>query len=196
MTLILGLAGRACHGKTTAANAIQQYVKQNAFCRENNPRNDDCGIYDIGGLVLQYCIANKLLPNKKRSDLTDGEKEVLVNVGKAQREFRESFWIDQIFQKIADDNFDVAIIPNVRYLNEAQRVKSAGGHVIRVRSLNPDGSEYISPDRPANHPSETELHSYNADYFILARRGEDRLVSEQAVTLFSYLWGLKKNARD
>lgn len=185
MTLVLGIAGRACHGKTTAADAIQS-----AILRSEVLGVFTCGIYDIGGLVLQYCIANKLLPNKKRTELTDGEKEVLVNVGKAQREVNENFWINTIFQKIKDDNLDVAIIPNVRYLNEAQRVKDAGGHIVRVRALNPDGSEYISPDRPANHPSETELHNYNADYHITARRGEDRLVSGQAEKLIQYLWGL------
>jgi hypothetical protein len=185
MTLILGLAGRACHGKTTAANAIYDEVESN----EHDARH--AAIYDIGGLVLRYCIANKLLPNRARTDLTDGEKEVLVNVGKSQREFNENFWIDQIFQKIKDDNLDVALIPNVRYLNEAARVKSSGGHIVRVQALNPDGSLFISPDRPANHPSETELHNYNSDYQITARRGEEAWVAEQAVTLFNYLWELR-----
>lgn len=189
MTLVIGLTGRAQHGKTSAAEAILDYCTNIELTAK---------MYDIGQAVLRYAIENGLLQDKQRRQLVEWELQALQSIGKTQRDQNEDFWISRIFQAIEADRPDIAVIPNVRYANEAMWVREAldfssipNGIIIRVTSLNPNGSEYISEDRPANHPSETELHNYNADYYITARRGETALVQELAITLFNYIQELR-----
>jgi len=182
--LLLGLLGRANHGKSTVADAIISH----AIGYHTKVLD-----YDIGGMILRYAIENRFLSNKKRAELTPAEIQVLVDVGKELRETRgEHFWIEQVFELIDRDKPEVAIIPNVRYLNEAQWVKRRGGTLIRVQKLNANGSEFISTSRDPNHVSETELWNCNADYHLIAKDGESAWLSEQAITLFEYLEGLNE----
>ena len=181
--MIIGLSGRARHGKSTATEAIIEQAEALGL---------SYGVYDIGALVLRHCIERGTLPNKRREDLTREELDTMVKTGKGMREEDPEFWIKKVFEAIEEDRPDVAIIPNIRYLNEAYEFTRNGrGHIIRVVSLNNDGSEYISPDRDSNHPSETELHSYPFDYWIKTKRGDAALVGELAATIFSYLWEIQ-----
>lgn len=176
--LVIGLSGRARSGKTETAEAISCYARTKGV---------NVQTYDIGGVVREYCVANGLLPDKPREELNADELAVLVHTGKELREKNESFWLDKIRNKMWSAQPDVAVIPNVRYRNEWEWVKQSGT-VVRVKALNPDGSEYISPDRDPNHPSETELHSLPADYYIVARKGEGELVRSLAVATFDHIY--------
>ena len=77
----------------------------------------------------------------------------------------------------------------LRYLNEADYIKLQDGYTLNVRRINPDGTRFISPDRPADHPSETELDDYNFDFRIETK--SDVLTAEFAVTLAGYLLALE-----
>ena len=178
MTKIFGFIGRARNGKSTAADVFEVQSKNLGL---------SVGLYDIGAAVLKYCIANNLIPAKKREDLLPEELSVLQQVGKAKREENPNYWINQIEAAIAADAKNIALIPNVRYTNEARMVKQRGGAIIRTTALNLDGSEYIAEDRPPNHPSETELWSYPADFHITAYRGQIQLVHMFAATIFDHV---------
>lgn len=175
--LIIGILGRARHGKTSAANAIEKELRRKEISVEQ---------YDVGKQVLQYCIAEGLLPDKPRSDLTAAELKVLVEVGKGQREKDQYFWLMRIKQEMREDKPQVAIIPNVRFQNEIDFIKDRDGFLIRVLSLNPNGSEFISTDREPNDPTETALHNAQADYYIKTYRGQTPLVQKLAVAIVEY----------
>lgn len=183
--MLIGLLGRARNGKTTVAEAVQKQAHKMELSAE---------IYDIGALVLAECIEEGALTRKTRAELSRSELEVMVWWGKKKRDEQgESYWLKKLEKQIEDDGADVAIIPNIRYTNEAWFVAAKRGITIKVVSLNPNGSEFISPDRDPNHPSETEIINYPADYYLTARRGDPILLSDLAATLFSRVWRLGLN---
>ena len=65
-------------------------------------------------------------------------------------------WIDILFHQIQDE--DRVLITDVRYRNEADRIKSEGGLLIRI---NGDPNNDRSKDKRADdHRSETDLDDY------------------------------------
>lgn len=180
--MLLGLAGRARNGKSTVADELARAAKKAGLYPV---------VYDIGGLVLEFCIGAGLVADKKREDLDAEELDVLVRVGKAKREEDPDFWISGIESDYRDRRDSthglVGIIPNIRYSSEETMVRRNSGLLIKVTSLNPNGSEFVSLDRDPNHPAETELSSVNADFYLTAKRGESDLLKRQAATLFDYV---------
>lgn len=103
--------------------------------------------------------------------------------------FGENYWVDKLFASIPA-NTDIALISDVRFLNEAAGIKQRGGHCVNVQRLREDGSQYFSSDRPSDHPSETMLDNYNWDYYIKSKEGDAGWTAEQAITLVEYLRAL------
>lgn len=103
--------------------------------------------------------------------------------------FGENYWVDKLFASIPA-NTDIALISDVRFLNEADGIKQRGGYTVNVQRLREDGSQYFSTDRPSDHPSETMLDNYNWDYYIKSKEGDAGWTAEQAITLVEYLRSL------
>jgi hypothetical protein len=108
-----------------------------------------------------------------------------------RRSFDPNYWVKKTMSGIPT-NLDIALISDVRFPNEAQAVKSWGGHTVNVQRLREDGSQYFSTDRPVDHSSETALDGYNWDFRLINSAGHGALLGEQAVTLAEYLRGLGK----
>lgn len=92
----------------------------------------------------------------------DKGRKLLQDLGMIARVYDEDFWIDEVFRemlkierKTGQDKFTIT---DVRFKNEARRVKEEGGILVRI--TRPDE---IKDDL---HPSETELDTYNFDYVI------------------------------
>jgi hypothetical protein len=169
-------------------------VAAEAMQKQADTHGLDARLYDIGALVLSECIEFGSVAKKTREELNQEELGVMVWWGKRQREIRgEFYWLRKLEEKIQSESPDVKIIPNVRYLNEAKWVQENDGINVRVTSLNLDGSQYTSPDRDPNHPSETELLSYNTDYHLTVKRGDPILLADLAATLFERVWRLRLN---
>lgn len=107
-----------------------------------------------------------------------------------RKNFGESYWADKLFASIPS-NTDIAVISDVRFLNEVDGIKQRGGYTVNVQRLREDGTQYYATDRPSDHPSETELDNYNWDYRIQSKEGDAGWTAEQAITLAEYLRGLK-----
>jgi hypothetical protein len=185
--LILGLSGRARSGKSDTADAISRRARELGL----KPT-----IYDIGNLVREFCINQKLIPDKSRQYLNKEELGILVRVGAEQREKLPTFWLQQLQDELPEMHNSVIILPNVRYQNEADFVKQNGGYTIKIVALNPNGSEFISPDREPNHPSETELQHLNANFFLTTRRGEAPLLKLHARALFDHIYSQQPKPLD
>lgn len=180
-TVVIGITGRARNGKTTVAEALRAVANRYAL---------DARIYDIGAQVLRFCQETRLIsPLAKRAELRRDELEILVRVGKEQRDLDQDFWLRTLQENIAKDGPHVAIIPNVRYQNEARWVQNVStGYLVRVSALNhPDGSPYVSPDRDPNHPSETELLPWPVNFFITAYRGQASVLERVAAALMVHI---------
>ncbi len=123
--------------------------------------------------------------SKSYEGMTDKDPFILQWWGSFRREQDSYYWTQKVLDGIRTDVTDFTIIPDCRYKNEAEWVKSLKGEVWRVvRTVNmPDGSfQLISLDRDRCHPSETDLDRYDFDRTILAgalrpleERGEEAL---------------------
>lgn len=176
--LILGFAGRARAGKDSAAAAI---------CTHCLDAGTTAGIYSISQIILDDCIKRGLIPRKQRGELNADELAVLVREGTAARKVDLQVWLFKIQKAIYHDNFEVALIPNVRFQREADFIHKRGGYIVKVLRLNQNGSTYISPDRDPNDVLETDLTFAPADFYLTANTGDQELVALQAVALYDYL---------
>lgn len=178
MSIVIGMSGRARHGKTEACQAIVRAAIELGL---------SAGLYDIGSIIREYCITTGQLPNIKREDMSKEQLEILINVGKEKRAVDPQYWIGQVMAKIAKDDLDVALCPNCRFETEAIALRNVGGYLVRLKRLNDDGSTFISDDRPPNDISETALEFWPADFYIVTKGAQLPWLRQQAVGLFQHL---------
>lgn len=141
--MLIGLTGYAGAGKDTAADYL---VKNHGFERvafadklkalvyEQNP--------DVAGQPLRVAVDSEGWDAAKRS--YPAVRELLQRTGQAHREvFGEDFWIDQVLPK-TKPRFPAVVfgelggrpggtvVTDVRYANEAARIRALGGIVVRI----------------------------------------------------------------
>lgn len=183
--LLLAFGHKARHGKDTAGQSIFDYYdnKRRLALRH--------GLRVIPSVGL-YRFAEALYEEARRDHgMTEKDAPLLQRIGTMRREQDPEYWVKKVFEKIAHDLPQIAIVTDLRYQNEAAAVKVHGGYRIKVERLNQDGTKYVSDDRPANHPSETDLDGFNFDYQIIAKTGQTAWVEQQAITLANYLQALE-----
>ncbi len=79
-------------------------------------------------------------------------RKFLQNLGvSARQNFGDEFWIDRLWAWAMKHDVERLVVPDVRFLNEAEAIQEAGGKVIRI-------------NRPGHHAtghiSETELATW------------------------------------
>jgi hypothetical protein len=181
--IIIGLGNRARQGKDTAGEAIVQhfnYAAQTCQVHSQRYRGPKVALCKFARALYKEC--------EELHDMTVKDPVLLQNVGMQRREEDSNYWIKRSFDSIPTGT-DIAVFTDVRFLNEAARIKAEGGHLIEVVRLNQDGSRYYTTDRPNNHPSEIELDGYNWDYHILSKSAA--LTAELAITIAEYIRGLE-----
>lgn len=177
--ILLGFGFRAQNGKSSACDAILERCNYSSW---------KAGLYSIGEEVRRWCVTERLLPDVVREALTDEQVQVLARVGKERRDKEgESIWLDAISARIEADKCDVALIPNIRYRNEAEFVNNKAGFTVLVLRRNANGSPFISMSRNANHQSETDLYNWNWDFTLTHKEGQEWWLRAQAVNLFNFL---------
>lgn len=108
-----------------------------------------------------------------------------------------NYWTDTIidFLQVMElyDQFDVAIIADVRFPNEAEIpfVQLSDVTSIRIERKDENGNPWVSPKltpEQAAHPSETSLDHYAFDYIVHNDEGLE-LLKESAETLLKDIKG-------
>lgn len=176
--MLLGFSGRARHGKTVAAEAVYRHALS---------QGKTAKLYDIGDLIRRHCISTGRLPVVERKDMNRDQLEILINVGKEQRAIDVNFWVKQMMVAIAEENLDVALCPNARFESEVMAIHAAGGFIVRCTRLNPNGSIFISEDRPPNDISETAFEFCPADFYLTSKDGQLDFMAAQAVAVYKFL---------
>lgn len=89
------------------------------------------------------------------------------------RTYDPNYWalIIAKFLDAAKNDFDIAIIPDWRFINEYEKMCEYNTNVIAIRvdRYNTDGSQYINPtmtEKQLNHISENQLDNFAFDYII------------------------------
>ncbi len=105
-----------------------------------------------------------------------------------RRKQNPNYWIEK-FEAIYDPQENY-VIENIRFLNEAEMVKKYGGIVAKVVLLDSEGNEInLNQDsRLPDHPSETELESYNFDVVFYNYYNDlERTEKEVVETILGFL---------
>lgn len=165
--LLLGLGCKAQVGKDTAADYLERkfsYAKKVSFA----DKVKKVGI-EVFGLSHEQCYGPKEIKETidPRYGLTP--REILQGIGEKLREIYEDIWVDTVFYttipELEKEGYNFFIISDVRYPNEADKVREAGGKAVRIDRA--AGGTSVGSD----HPSETSLDSYENFDFIIENNG-------------------------
>jgi hypothetical protein len=180
--LIIGIGNKARSGKDTAGEAIVAHFEREAFRLKRN-----YSLRSIGPTVKLYKFADALYAEcRELHGMTEKDAPLLQRVGMDRRLEDSNYWVKQVESRVNADKPDIAVITDMRFLNEAEFVKANGGITINVSRLNAYGGLYVSDDRPSYHPSETQLDGYNWDYKLVAKTGEAPLIEQLAVVIVEF----------
>lgn len=149
---IIGIGHKARQGKDTIANyLVKQYGAQKFSFSD--------ALYDVARVVF---------------GMEEKDGPLLQVLGTEVFRRRDpNVWVKTVYRKIQDKTPAIAVVPDVRFPNEAQMVKDMGGKVIHIRRFLQDGTRFIATDRPTTHPSEVGMDNYKGwDYTIDAKDGD------------------------
>lgn len=155
MKIIL-ISGKARHGKDTTAGFLK-----NALEADGHP----VLIAHYGDLVKYVC---------KTFFGWNGEKDeagrtLLQKVGTdAIRVKQPDYWVSFLADILGffPNEWDYVLIPDCRFPNEVDYIKSAGFDVVHLRVIREGFTSPLTPEQQA-HPSETALDNVLADYYII-----------------------------
>ena len=113
--MLIGLVGHIAAGKTTIADWLM-----NDYTIEYNDETysfSKCSFADQLRDMLAICGIKKT-------------RETMQGFGKALRDWRPNFWVDQLREEMDLHPWPFEVIDDVRYVNEAQFVLDRGGFLI------------------------------------------------------------------
>ena len=161
--LIIGLSGRMGSGKDEIYKSALDYIGSESVQR-----------FAFGDIVKQE-VAELL-------DLSVGYIELKKKFfrpllqwwGTEYRRalYGRNYWLDQMRDRLnSDRNKEFAFVTDVRFVNEANLIKSLGGIMVRVQRPG-----FIMCDKTKDHTSETDLDNYDFDHTITNDGGVNDLV--------------------
>lgn len=162
---IVALGHKARNGKDTVAQLML----------ERDPRR--VKIYSFGNALKCFCRVMGWMGPK------DGP--LLQTIGtEVFRKQDPDKWVRVLSYQIEEEKPEIAVISDLRFPNEADWVRGSGGIVVRIKRLHDNGEQYLSTDRPTNHPSEIALDNYLFDYTFSAKNGDFPMLRQVADRLY------------
>lgn len=107
----------------------------------------------------------------------------------------ENYWIDRTNETIETihNTYDPKelvyfLLPDTRFQNEYDFVTQQDfGYYVKIKRMNPDGSQYIDPFRDSKHESEVGLDEIASDYTIIADTGDLDTIKSEAEKFVDFL---------
>ena len=187
--MILGICGRAQHGKDTLGKMLadelydrtgQKYILM-AYATELKrkvQKDFDLSYEQLWGMDKEtydfrypkhrgpapMCLGNRNDGKDIGQVMKERQhwtaREILQDYGQFFRTIDNNFWVKALFKVIDEKEYNNAIITDVRHVNEVDAVKNRGGYVINiVRNIE-------TGVHNQNHISETALDDYKADFVV------------------------------
>lgn len=130
--IIIGLGSKAQIGKDYAAAQLKQYFDVERIAFADELKNDLKYLFKQNNLDLDMI--------NSEPELKKVIRPLYVAYGHTMREFNENLWVDRAL-KDRELNHQVTIITDVRYPNEAKRLKELGGTYIEIETNIPPANE-------------------------------------------------------
>lgn len=188
MTKIIAFSGRKQSGKSTAGNCVQNILDDkypnlsHKIYSFADPLKEDICI-NILGLTYDQCYGSDDDKNTSTDLCWQGKqltaREAMEIIGtEIFRKLKNSVWVDATINKISKENYDVAIIVDCRFPNEADAILDKNGYVIRL-DLDPFHS--VSPSESALDP---EYYDWTKFSTIIQNQNMSMLEKNQAILQF------------
>ena len=158
----IAIAGKMASGKTTLADKLQAELE------------------DLDFRVARHSLATKVKEiGRDLFGMKEKDRRLLQKIGMKMREINPDVWIDYlnrtINQDLLEDKYDVAIVDDVRFVNEAKVFKQDGWLIIRLNieeELQKARLQRTYPDWEVHwdsrgDPSETEVIEIATDFLWL-----------------------------
>lgn len=168
--LVIGIGHKARQGK----DVVAKYLVDN-YGAERFSFGD--GLYDVARSIF---------------GMTEKDASLLQALGTdVGRRNDPDKWVRTLYWKLKDRSPKLVVIPDVRFPNEIEMVKQMGGLAVEINRMNEDGSQFISDDRPADHPSEISLDDYTEwDLLVYAKTGRLDILENAVDSLMQPMWDL------
>lgn len=161
--MIIGLSGYARTGKDTVANYL---VETYGFTKVSFAQPMRDALYALNPIVsehegvrLQSAIDKHGWDNYKETEFGDEIRQLMQRFGTevGREQFGQNFWVDQAMKLVAQH--DKAVLSDVRFPNEQEAIRNAGGLVWRVHR---EGVQAAN-----GHASETALDNVHPDLNLM-----------------------------
>lgn len=182
MKLVIGLCGRARHGKDLVAAEMKSQLEA---------RGLRCLLTSFSASVFEEAKARNMVYANDRAGCNKAELQTLVELGHARRKQNVNYWVDLVAARVDQSLVDVALITGLRFENEAAWLHQRYGVLTRITRFNVDGSFYLSPDRDPTDPMEATVDRLPHDYELTAFSGGERWLRWQARGLANYLFAVR-----
>lgn len=169
--MIIGISGKIGSGKTYTAKYIKNKLLQYNFEKKSFGYNVKKIVSFLTGIPMTTILSRKAKSiYLSEWNMTLGEMFQNIGTEALRDNFHSDVWILSMFAKYNDNkNW---IIDDVRFSNEAKKIKELGGILIRLEG-DPKGVRK-KDIRKKNHKSETMLDDYQ-DFDILFNSETDDL---------------------
>jgi len=160
--VIIGISGKIGSGKSFIARHIQNNLLEYKFEYKSFSYEVKKIASYLTGVNMKTVVSRKAKPMYLPEwDMTLCEMFQKIGTDCMRNNLHADTWVLSMFSKHTDQNF---IIDDVRFINEADSIKSRGGILIR---LDGDPKDIRKNDpRDMDHISETQLDDYRGFYII------------------------------
>lgn len=170
--MIVGLAGKAGHGKDTLGEI---------FCRRGNFIR-----MAYGDVLRDVAIASGIMSQEDLRTKSSHYRSTLQAGGHFVRMIDKDFWVNKLWASsemiMHLDNGANIVVTDVRYVNEADVIVEAGGMIIRVVRVDDEGHLMdLLGGSQSMAPSEIDMDGYRTSTDFEVPDGRLDLMEEMAV---------------
>ena len=131
-TLLIGLGSKARIGKDYASQELAKHFDLERIAFADELKKDLAGIMSKSNIDYWEI--------EKEPALKETVRPLLVAYGQVMRKFNEDIWVDRAI-KNKEFRHQVTLITDVRFPNEAKRLKELGGFYIEIETNIPPANE-------------------------------------------------------
>ena len=146
-TQIIGIAGRMGHGKDTIAKYFNRHPAFKGHCEIRHFADP---IKHVANYLMDIPFEDMSTVEGKRQMWDYGltVREILQKIGTEmfRDQISDNFWVDYMDRKVSQSDKKVVFIPDTRFANEVEWIKSRGGIIIKV--VDPGKEPEVKQVRP------------------------------------------------
>lgn len=154
--MIIALSGKRGTGKTASARWLERTYGFKRLSFADQLKNQAKAIFPFTDQHVNGSL-------KEEPFFRSGEspRDFMIKYGQFVRYFDNNYWLDSTIKEVG--KYPNVVIDDVRYTNEANKLKSMGAKVVRINRY----KKYNPYKEELNDASETELDNFaNFDAFI------------------------------